>query len=63
MSEELFYKTLGVLLSIFGTLLLLLKILNPLQQGESESGKAAYYQIIILSIGLIVCGLIIVLKN
>jgi hypothetical protein len=42
MDDELFFKILGGLILIFGTLLLLLKILNPLKQGESESGKAAY---------------------
>jgi len=36
------------------------KIFNPLVAGENQSEKTAYYQMIVLTIGLIICGFILV---
>jgi uncharacterized membrane protein len=57
MSEETFDFILGILLIVFGVLIMIYKIRNPLKKDENEFGKAAHYQIIILGIFLIVFGI------
>ncbi|PZX49954.1 hypothetical protein LV84_04144 [Algoriphagus ratkowskyi] len=62
-SEEVYYTVLGWLILFAGFLLLLHKILNPKKEDEGHFGKAAYYQMTILAIGLVIAGLIMILKN
>lgn len=61
MTNELLLVITGVLLFFLGVLLLILKL-----RGEPETntyGKAARAQAIVLSIGLIISGLIMAIKN
>ena len=60
MSEETFDLILGILLIGFGTLILINKIMNPLQKDENESGKAGHYQIIGLAIVLVMIGIFLI---
>ena len=61
MTDESLFIITGVLLSFLGVLLLILKL-----RGEPETntyGKAARAQAIVLPIGLIISGLIMIIKN
>lgn len=60
MSEETFDLILGMLLIVFGALILIYKIRNPLQKNENVSGKAAHYQIIGLAIVLVMIGIFLI---
>jgi len=54
MTVEIFKFVLGILLILFGVLILIFKFLNPLPKDVNEFGKAAHYQIIVLGIILVI---------
>lgn len=61
MTDETLYIIIGSLLIILGATLLVLKL-----RGKRESdtfGKAARGQMIVVSIGLVLGGLILIIKN
>lgn len=62
MTDEIFYLILGITIVLLGIFILILKIFEE-NKNDYPFGKAAYFQLIVLSITLVVCGLIMIFKN
>jgi hypothetical protein len=59
-SEEIFNLILEILLIILGSMILILKITNPLEKDSGVFGKAAHYQTIVLGLMLILLGIFLI---
>ena len=63
MTDKLFYILIGGLILLLGLIILVLRLRTATRSDENAFSKSASYQFTILAVGLIVCGLIMIVVN